>query len=125
VGAIVQTVRGDGGLTVSFANQLFGTSLPATPTNPGSPGTPTPTTSPNSPTNPTTATPTSPDGSVIANAQQGGERGSAVNNQCPAGSVKMASGQVKDNQTRSASPSGQTDCPSGSNDDTAILKILE
>jgi filamentous hemagglutinin family protein len=125
VGAIVQTVRGDGGLTVSFANQLFGTSLPPNPTNPGNPGTPNPTTPANSSTNPTTATPTSADGSAIANAQQGGERGSAANNQCAAGSVKMASGQVKDNQTRSASPSGQADCPSGADSDTAILKILE
>jgi filamentous hemagglutinin family protein len=129
VGAIVQTVRGDGGLTVSFANQLFGSSLPANPANPGSPGTPTPTTSTistNSPTNPTIATPTSPDSGAIANAQQGGERSSAVNNTCPStvGRIARTPSRSSTTDRRSAVITDNAGC-AVTGDDDAILKILE
>ncbi len=111
LGAIVQLVRLDGGLTIAFADQVFGT-LPIAP-----PVTVTPPT--------TTETPTTPNGSgLIANAQQAGERG-ASNAQCQAPVVKTASGKVKTDRSRSGTASGATNCPLSDGDDEAILKILE
>jgi filamentous hemagglutinin family protein len=121
VGAIVQTVRGDGGLTIAFADQVF-SSLPIAP-----PVTVTPPVTVMPPTTTTettiaTTTPNSGSG-AIANAQQAGERGSS-NVQCQAPVVKIASGKVKADRSRSGT-SGATNCPSSDGDDAAILKILE
>jgi filamentous hemagglutinin family protein len=110
VGAIVQTVRGDGGLTIGFGNQVFGT-LPTT-------STPTITTSPANPSNPTTTTananPTNfaiaPDGTVLANTQRSSDQPNA---KCQSRSLKAAKGSV-----------AQAGCVSADND-AAILKILE
>jgi filamentous hemagglutinin family protein len=119
VGAIVQTVRGDGGLTIAFADQVF-SSLPIAP-----PITATPpvTVTPPTTTTETTIATTTPNSGAIGNAQQAGERGSS-NAQCQAPAVKIASGKGKTDRSRSGT-SGATNCPSSDGDDAAILKILE
>ncbi len=111
VGGIAQLVVTDGSLTIAFADQVFGT-LPIAP-----PVTVTPPS--------TTETPTTPNGSgPIATAQQAGEQ-SRDNLQCQAPAVKIASGKVAADRTRSSTASGIAVCASVADDDAAILKILE
>jgi filamentous hemagglutinin family protein len=121
VGAIVQTVRGDGGLTIAFGDRVFGSLPPATPpVAPLATGAP-----PASPTEPITSTATTPNGSgAIASVQQAGERGSAMNHQCESTVSQSGRGKVASVAARTATVV-KTDCPAIDDDDTAILKILE
>jgi filamentous hemagglutinin family protein len=121
VGSITRTVVIDGSLTIAFADQVFNPLPIAPPVIVTPPVTVTPPTTTTTTETPTT---TAPNGNgAIANAQQAGERGNN-NAQCQAPSVKVASGKVKADRTRSGS-SGKADCPSVEDDDAAILKILE
>jgi hypothetical protein len=108
VGSIIQNVRQNGTLQITYGNQVFG-QLPQPPN---------PNPNPNPDPNPS-------NGLTIAKFQSGTESGRGADRQCQAESVKIASGQVKDNQARSSSMLGKADCPSVADDETAILKILE
>jgi filamentous hemagglutinin family protein len=117
VGAIVQTVRGDGGLTIAFADQVFNplpiappvTIMPPTTTTP-------PTTAPAAPTE----TPIVPPSNAIATTQAG-ERGTNKA-QCEAKSANVAAGTAKPARSGGAAKTG---CAAAADDDAAILKILE
>jgi hypothetical protein len=119
VGAIVQTIRGDGGLTIAFADQVFNP-LPIVPPVTVTP--PPTTTSP--PAVPTTSTETTiaPPSRAIAVIQQTGERGNNQT-QCQAKAVKVAAGTAPPGRSGAAA---KADCASAAaDDDAAILKILE
>jgi filamentous hemagglutinin family protein len=113
VGSIIQNVRQNGTLQITFGNQVFG-QLPTNPVTPTNPANPT------SPSSSTTAVAASLN-SVVANVQQGGAR-SPANAQCQPTSIKIAGGTATANASRSATAS--TGCTSA-DDDAAILKILE
>jgi filamentous hemagglutinin family protein len=115
VGAIVQTIRGDGGLTIAFADQVFNP-LPIAPPVTITP--PPTTTSP--PAVPTTSTETTiaPPSSAIGTTQVG-ERG-ANKAQCEAKSANVAA------QSTRSGGAASVDCAAADEEeDAAILKILE
>jgi filamentous hemagglutinin family protein len=121
LGAIVQIVRGDGGLTIAFGNQVFGP-LPTTPPTPGTTTPPTTTTSSGDPRATTAAVPRI-DGSTGVHIPLSGER-SSLNTQCQPTSIKVARGTVTAATDRSAAVSN-AGCTSADDEDAATLKILE
>jgi filamentous hemagglutinin family protein len=122
LGAIVQIVRGDGGLTIAFGNQVFGP-LPTTPPTPGTPITPPTTTTSSGDPLATTAAVPSIDGSTGVHIPLSGER-SNPNTQCQPTSIKVARGTATAATDRSAAAS-HAGCTSADDEDAAILKILE
>ncbi|MBE9032067.1 filamentous hemagglutinin N-terminal domain-containing protein [filamentous cyanobacterium LEGE 11480] len=113
VGGILQLVRTDGGLTLSFGDQVFGT-LPTNPTTP-TPTTPKPLTPTTPPTTPV------PDGNALANTQQTTDRTPQA---CQTNQTQIAQAQPASG-TRSASVISSNSCSASPADDRAILQILE